>query len=154
MKPRPIYERDEDRRREREAMNKLIAHLDASGDAYDGNEAPRLYPFDYEVLREGKPWAIVEIKCRTNTMMFYSNYMISMEKMRVLREEARIRNVEPLLMVCWSDAIGYANADEAAARGIKAYGGRYDRNDPMDHEAVMHIPLSVFKVFWKDGLPV
>lgn len=151
---RPIYEKDDDRKREREVMEKFIRHLDSDGSSNESREAPRLYPFDYEVNKEGEAWAIVEIKCRTNKMDFYPNYMISLEKMRVLREQAHMRNVIPILLVCWTDAAGYANANDAVGRGIRSYGGRYDRNDPMDHEAVIHIPLSLFKVFLRDGAPV
>lgn len=147
MIARPVYERDEDRDREREVISEFVAHLASEGKNPKANEAPRLYPFDYEVLLDGKPWALVEIKCRTNKMGDYSNYMISADKIRILREEAHIRNVEPILIVSWSDRIGYAGAVEASVRGIRAYGGRYDRNDPMDHESVIHIPHSIFNIF-------
>lgn len=145
---RPIYERPEDRARERAAMARLEAHLRVTiaptPKEIELVEAPRLHPFDYEVMVDGRLWGLVEVKCRNNRQGDYPNYMISERKVRVLREAAHARGVTPILLVSWADKTGYADATRLIERGIRAWGGRSDRNDPADQEAVIHAPLSVF----------
>lgn len=148
---RPIYERAEDRKREAEAMEKFLSHirLEKQGQQVTANEAPPLHPYDYEVLVDGRPWALIEVKCRSNKRDAYPNYMISTEKVRVLREASHARGLAAFLLVSWADIIGYAGAETAASRGVRAWGGRYDRADPKDQEYVFHIPLTAFTYFQK-----
>ncbi len=146
---RPLYETKDDREKQKAAIDELVSFLKKDGGDIRANEAPRLYPYDYEILKDGKPLALVEVKCRNARMDAYVNYMVSASKIRTLREQAHIREVSPWLLVDWSDCIGYADADKAASRGITAYGGRYDRDDPMDREVMTHIPFSVFTIFKK-----
>ena len=147
---RPIYESEDDRSNERQAADKFRKHLEQAlipkPESVELREAPRLYPFDYEIIVDGKPWAIVEIKCRKNRLEDYDSYMISMEKIRGLREAAHIRNMASFLLVSWSDTLGYAPAVSIAERGIKSWGGRTDRNDPKDQEVVLYAPHSLFTI--------
>lgn len=145
---RPIYEREGDRDNERQAAEKfreyLVQTLIPKPGSVELREAPRLHPFDYEVIVDGKPWALVEIKCRKNRREDYPSYMIGLQKIRGLREAAHIRNMASFLLVSWSDTLGYAPAVSIAERGIKSWGGRIDRNDPFDQEAVLYVPNSLF----------
>lgn len=145
---RPIYEKESDRANERVAAEKFREYLShtliPAPKSIELREAPKLYPFDYEILSDGKPWAIVEIKCRKNRRDDYPSYMISLEKIRVLREAAHIRDLPSFLLVSWADMVGYAPAVSVAERGIKSWGGRIDRNDPRDQEAVLYVPNSLF----------
>lgn len=137
---RPRYETQHDRARQRMAMARVCA---ATGT--DARETPPLCAWDYEVVRDGQVVAIAEVKCRLCNSSTYPTYMISLRKMEDMRREADERSVAAVLVVSWQDRTGYAMIPEAMSNGLVAHGGRTDRNDPMDTEAVLHIPIDRFR---------
>lgn len=89
--------------------------------------------------------ALVEIKCRTNTADKYETYMISAEKIRAGKQWSdRFGGVPFFLVVSWVDRVGWWKLPfDFSAK--TSQGGRRDRNDPADIEAVLHIPVSDFR---------
>lgn len=137
---RPIYERAEDRVRQREVIDAFCA---AYGCAYD--ERVALCAWDYDLTYRGARVALAEVKVRTNAIGAYPTYMISRRKLADLVREADRYAVVPLLIVRWSDARGWWRVRlEQAQAGV---GGRVDRGDPADIEAVALIEISRFQRF-------
>lgn len=136
---RPIYERSPDRANQAEAVRLFCREYGVSP-----HETPRLAGWDYEVRRDGRTVALVEVKCRTCVMHTYPTYMVSRAKVDALRSEARAQGVAPILLVRWTDAAGWVRLDRRTEEWSDAVGGRTDRADPMDTERVAHIPIRLF----------
>ena len=134
---RPVYETAEDRSAEHRAMVKLGIHCNMEID-----KLPQFDPFDFHLLKDGRPKAKVEVKVRSCTMDRYSTYMISKTKTR--NAELYIRDGWVcLLLVQWADKLGVTRL------GLdyeERQGGRIDRGDPKDMETVSLIPIDRFVV--------
>lgn len=91
---------------------------------------------------EGKPIALVEIKTRKNSSTKYPTYMLSAHKWRNALQMAKDHGVPFMLIVEFTNGIFAAKLkdDYPIARG-----GRTDRNDAMDVEDCIYIPMSEFK---------
>lgn len=139
---RPIYESRVDRDRQREA----IAHLERMT-ASTAVETARLVAWDFEMVRDGRTVAIVEVKCRTNPMLKYPTYMVSATKAAAIRDEAASRRIAGVLLVRWSDAIGWVRLDRLVDWKVSS-GGRTDRADPLDIEPVLHVEIPLFRASW------
>ena len=102
-------------------------------------------PWDYTFTRAGIPVAFVEVKCRTNASTKYSDYMISASKADGLANAATAANVAGVLLVQWSDRLGWLRID-TIDRDKWRYGtgGRFDRNDSLDVERVVFFPVNAF----------
>jgi hypothetical protein len=134
---RPIYERDHDRVAQAQAVGAL-----ARATGTEAMPTPPLTFYDYEMLRDGKPVAIVEIKCRTKQ---YDPFWVSHEKMVRLHCEARQRSLAGILLVQWPDMTGWLAVDKLDYESWPtATGGRTDRDDPKDIERMAEFPLSWF----------
>ncbi len=139
---RPIYERDHDRVAQAEAVGAL-----ARATGTEASPTPPLTFYDYEMLRDGKPVAIVEIKCRKVPHVQYDDYIISHGKMVQLHYAAHEREVAGILLVRWTDAIGWLAVDRLDPESwITRAGGRTDRNDPQDIERMACFPIPWFKM--------
>ncbi len=140
---RPIYESRGDVDRQREA----IAHLERMT-ASTAREMPHLAAWDYEMVRDGQTVAIVEVKCRTNAMLRYPTYMVAASKAAAIRDEAASRRIAGVILVRWTDAIGWVRLDRLRDWPAVMAGGRTDRSDPYDIEPMLHVPTSAFRASW------
>jgi hypothetical protein len=138
---RPRYETDSDRRRQWDAVTRLCAAMGTVP-----RITPELAPWDYSIHRGEQMVAIVEVKCRLCASRTYPTYMIGTRKMETLQSDAVRLGVPGLLLVGWSDVIGVVSAAEALARGFRSHGGRSDRDDPLDTETVLHVPVEMFQL--------
>jgi hypothetical protein len=134
---RPLYETGEDLDRERE----VAAHFGGLT-----NSIPVKLPIsshaDYLMVRDREAKAVVEVKCRTNHRLAYGTYMISQHKFDGLSSWERY-GLTPILLVSWKDSVGYV---KLPCPHQKSIGGRTDRGDAQDIEAVVHIAISEFKL--------
>jgi hypothetical protein len=137
---RPIYERPEDRTRQRECIDAFCAAFGCTA-----LETPRLAGWDYALSVDGHPVALAEVKVRSNPMDAYPTYLISERKVEILVEQAELQGVAPLLIVQWTDAKGWCRPDRADY--TIGTGGRVDRGDPADIEPVALIKISDFQRF-------
>lgn len=107
-------------------------------------KVPIKYGLDYAALRQGKICAFFELKCRTNPMRQYPDYMLSMHKLMAAQRINLTTALPCFLAVSWTDAIGYAELiPDCYDYGIS---GRKDRNDPDDIEPVGYIPIDQFRI--------
>lgn len=137
---RPIYESANDRRRQDDAIRAL-----ASATASQAVATPRLAGWDYEMHRNGKCIALVEVKCRTCRSDTYPTYMLALHKAHGLRQASSDRKVRGVLLVAWTDRIGWLRIDGMDVRSwIVTIGGRTDRSDPADVEMVVEFPIHQF----------
>lgn len=139
---RPIYETEDDRRRQAIAVGVLA-------DASNSVAVPTspLSGWDYELHRDGKPVAIVEVKCRRCSRDTYPTYMVSRMKVEKLRDAALGMGIAGGLLVRWEDSLGWLRVDNTPPSGWQtATGGRIDRNDPLDIERVIHFPITAFRL--------
>ncbi len=137
---RPIYETDTDR------VEQWLAVVPLS--VLTGTvavEMPPLAPWDFEMTRNGSAVALVEVRCRSNARAKYETFMCAARKLVKLQAAANARRIASIMLVRWSDAVGFVklNAIDLATFG-RAVGGRVDRNDPLDIEPVSHIPIDMF----------
>jgi hypothetical protein len=132
---RPLYETGEDLDRERE----VAAHFGGLT-----NSIPVKLPIsshaDFLMVRDREAKAVVEIKCRTNKRLAYDTYMISQHKYEGLLSWESY-GLKPILLVSWSDSIGYVSLPCPHGTAI---GGRRDRGDTQDIETVVHIEIAQF----------
>ena len=135
---RPIYETSADRARE----NGVRVHLmETFGCQYQ--KAPPLFCVDGQLLdADGKTAGLVEIKTRKNAHNKYPTYMLSASKWRKAMSLGDTMNVPVMLVVQFTDGVYMTRLkwDYPTAQG-----GRTDRNDAMDIEECIYIPITEFK---------
>lgn len=135
---RKIYETELDRQKEA----KVRQHLATAWNC-DYKESPELSSVDCKLLNpDGSVAALVEIKTRTNASTKYPTYMLSAHKWRNALHMANEYRVPFMLVVQFTDGIYAAKirTDYQIAKG-----GRTDRNDAMDIEDCIYIPMSDFR---------
>jgi|688.fasta_scaffold541708_1 hypothetical protein len=137
---RPRYETPYDRGQQRRAISAFCEAFRCEATA-----TPELAAWDYDIVRDGRTVAVVEVKCRLCKHDTYPTYMIGLRKMERLREAAS-EEVAAILLVAWQDRMGFVHADTAISTGMKAHGGRTDRGDPLDTEVVLHVPIDRFRM--------
>ena len=108
--------------------------------------------WDFDMVKDGKVVAIVEVKCRTNPMRKYPTYMVSATKATTIRDEAVSRRIAGVLLVRWSDAVGWVRLDRLRDWNVTS-GGRTDRADPLDIEPVLHVAITRFRASWVEESP-
>jgi hypothetical protein len=128
---RPVYERSNDRLQEQK-----IAELAASKWGVSLIRLAELAGADYMMVKHGELKAIVEIKNRSNPIALYPTYMISATKISALNAVAAVIKAKPVLIVQWKDCVGWVNTAAVS---------RADRDDPMDMERCIYIPVTQFK---------
>jgi hypothetical protein len=102
--------------------------------------------WDYEMRKDGKLVALVEVKCRSCASSTYPTYLVSESKVRRLREAALDRGVAGLLLVRWADGDAWLSVTASdPLRWRVEIGGRVDRGDPMDLERVIHFDIADFR---------
>ena len=136
---RPVYESPKDRGKE---FDVLIAAAAAWGSEFAGTRT--LSPCDYVMMKDGEVKALVEIKCRSNKLGKYPDYMISHEKVGKIQAAAQVMGCKPLLIVQFTDHLGWVDLSKTG--GKVSFGGRKDRNDDADMEPCLFIPISQFSL--------
>lgn len=109
---------------------------------------PKMVGVDYALAKaSGIISAFCEIKCRTNPRLQYPTYMISAGKKLTADALSNSLGVPVILAIRWADCAGYVVLNELkAGDGFQLRsGGRRDRGDPQDIEAVCLIPVSLFR---------
>ena len=136
---RPIYETEEDKLKELG----VVEYLQRKGYKFLYTETVPLAPFDgYMARPDGANFALVEIKNRRNASDAYPTYMISANKVRIMRETAKQHGLKALLFVRFTDGVFLTELRDGEQTGE---GGRYDRNDSRDVEECVFIPMERFK---------
>lgn len=139
---RPIYVSSEDNEKAVEVMQQVKPHILWSIKKTQSELS--IYDFKLVDRHARRIVALVEVKNRTNLQRKYPTYMISKLKVDSCVEEASKMGAFFLLVVKWSDDIGWINIDRPDYYPAKV-GGRFDRNDNGDVESVYHIPVKEFK---------
>ncbi len=96
-------------------------------------------PYD-AVFRFAHHPCVVEIKVRRNERERYPTYMLSEAKYNALCA-LDARGANALLAVQWTDQLGVVRLP---VEHTVSTGGRYDRNDSLDVERVVLIPITAF----------
>lgn len=134
---RPLYETPENLKREQEVAEQLKQKWDC-----EVRKLPIAYRLDYMILQEGKPVAVLEIKCR-NAM--YEEMHLSLHKWMAGRELSKSVGVPFILVYEFKNkGIYWHKVDDTAPE--LALGGRTDRGDWQDIEPMAVFRLSKFKV--------
>lgn len=136
---RPIYETTGDLHNEK-AVGGLLCRKWQCEIA----KMPRSYHVDYVAYQGSTLKAWLEIKCRNNPMDQYSTYSISMMKVMNGARLAEFTGLPFLVVVRWTDVVGYINPVESD-HGLQI-GGRKDRGDWQDTEAMCHFDISRFQL--------
>lgn len=97
--------------------------------------------FDYVALNKGCVRAFVELRCRNNNYLQYPTCFITANKLSGAHAMHQATGLKVLFLVGWKDKTGVANLVKQYPISI---GGRSDRGDKADMEAVAEIPISEF----------
>jgi len=90
--------------------------------------------------------AAVEIKCRNCKVMAFPTFFISEQKVKALRVTRILLGVSPIIVVRWTNVIGWFHADDVA---FTRAGGREDRGDENDVEMMCHYKITSAKPLTK-----
>ena len=137
--PRPIYETDSDVEREEWVAQTLSERWKCN----DWKRNPSKYPIDISFIRDNQVVGFAEIKCRNVARQKYDTYMISADKIVAGINLAKATNLRCLLVVCWTDAIGWIDMHKTEPDSI-GYGGQLDREDSQDVEPVIYYDIDQF----------
>lgn len=136
---RQLYESSEDRSNEREVASRL-----ALLQKCDFKKLPMAYYIDWVFLRNQKPVAIAEVKCRKNPSAQYPTLMLGLAKWMHGKELAKELAVPFLVVIKWTDGLFWHSANQHTQIS-HGFGGRVDRNDDQDVEPVVFIPINNFR---------
>ena len=135
---RPIYETKSHLKKEQ-----ALAEYAAEKMKCEMRKQDKFNQFDYVALSKGQVRAFVELRCRNNNFNKYPTCFISVSKIALAYSLHHATGIKILFLVGWKDKVGIANL-------VKQYpvkiGGRVDRNDKADIEAVAEIPTKDFKI--------
>ena len=133
-----IYETETDRANESEVFGTITEKYNCTVEKC-GHLA---YADGYLLYEDGSRGAVVEVKKRNNAHNRYPTYMLSANKHRNLIDISTTQNIPALLFVGFTDGVYAAKLKPEYPTG---QGGRYDRNNPLDVERCVYIPLKEFK---------
>lgn len=136
MAGRPKYESAGDRSNQHYVVSKLERAF-----CMDAELPTEEFAFYDAVFPFASRKCVVEVKVRRNERNRYPTYMLSKMKYDALCGAVE-QGMGALLAVQWTDQLGVI---EIPAEHRVDTGGRYDRNDPMDVEQVVLIPVRKFK---------
>lgn len=140
MSNRGFYETKESLAREAEVAQQVAEVWKAKS-----VKMPKYYKCDYALARGRAVKAFMEIKCRDVSPETYKTIILSVDKFTFLVETDRATKIPCLFVVRFSDgSTRYARLAELKDFSVEI-GGRFDRNDPDDTEAVVHIPIGEMK---------
>lgn len=138
---RPRYETAADRSREAVAAQRWA-------DAFNGvtvEKLPHGHDADFLATDAKGRQALVEIKTRTCTSSTYPTYHVSRDKLERLRRASdKAEYSQAVLVVQWKDRLGYIGVKKFLENATFKEGGRWDRGDRYDVEAMAEIPIRFF----------
>lgn len=138
---RPLYENQTTLEKERTLAEQLIAAWGCSV-----GKLPIRYGIDYAFLRDGALVGFAELKCRTIRRDAFPTMMVSLGKMISAQALHQVTHVPIVLVVEWTDCVGWTEiAGKSACKYKVALGGRKDRNDEQDNDVVALIPINEFR---------
>jgi len=100
------------------------------------------YADGYLLYEDESRGAVVEVKKRNNAHNKYPTYMLSANKHSNLIDISTSQNIPALLFVGFTDGI---YATKLKSEYPTAKGGRRDRNNPLDVEDCIYIPMNEFR---------
>ena len=103
------------------------------------------YKLDCLAMRGDIPMAWVELRCRTNDMLEYPTYMISLAKVQGAKRLEEDTGLPAFLVVEWTDQVRFVNL--AQVDWSLGFGGMHDMRDWQDQEPVCFIPIELFQEF-------
>lgn len=135
---RPIYETNKDLMREEAVINEFceIHKLQKQ-------KLPFTQKIDFACSKKNKIVVFVEVKCRVFNMAKYETMFINLDKVQAARQLTNLTGVKTMLLVCWSDVMGYIDFESDFEVQL---GGRTDRKDVLDFGVVAHFPIDKFKI--------
>jgi len=139
---RPVYETEEDRLNEAEAMIAYSKVRCVKDGGYRLKRMPSQHGWDYNIEMDDILKELVEIKVRSNPSGKYEYFMISKAKIDRFMDEAERLGVPACLLVRFED--GMFRCYLPPAEYEVQIGGRFDRNDKADTEPVYKIPMRLF----------
>lgn len=131
---RKRYETQADRDREALVAKRFEAHFVDRPFNMKLEKLPQGHRADFLVLRDGVPAGLMEVKTRTCNSNDYKTYHISKDKLDTLVALADEESLTPILLVQWTDAIGYVYIKNYLRHATFKEGGRWDRGDKFDVE--------------------
>lgn len=135
---RPLYETEQHLTAERRLMSLVEDRCRVTI-----QKLPISYRLDAALFRHGALVALAEFKCRTCTREQYDDYILSVGKMLAARQLSDMLSVPVMLIVQWTDAVGWIDIGRASSRNC-TWGGRTDRRDNQDSELLIHLPIARF----------
>jgi len=136
---RPIYETEEDLKREKIVRNEIEKTWGVVTEKLPYKEL-----VDVMLLVDGVCVGWAEIKNRDNHHDKYPTLMISLNKCEAGFIRSRLTGKPFYIVVKWSDGFTLYHKLEDLKSFDIGIGGRWDRNDKGDVESVVHIPISYF----------
>lgn len=135
---RPIYETQSDLNKEQVFAKEMSEKW-----GYEFKKLSRVYIVDWMVMRNDELRCFAELKCRNNRKDKYPTLMLSLHKWMRGKELAKETNTSFRLIIKWEDGIFQHEAGTWPV--TYGYGGRKDRADNQDMEAMVFIPTMAFK---------
>ena len=133
---RPVYESEQDLFRERQ----LAVKAERAWRCQMVKQS-KFNQFDYAAVRDGRVVAFIEMRNRSTPFEKYPTMILSANKMQAAQSMHLATGLPCLFLVQWTDATGFVSM-------LNQYpvimGGRTDRNDPADIEALSSIPIGDF----------
>ena len=138
----PIYQTNQDKINQEDVL-KRIAYSCAC-DYTPSNTVTD--PYDGSLTHNGKPIALVEVKCRNISRQAYSTFKIDKSKIDKLHTIATQNQLPAYLAVRFNDALGVLGTDIIQARAIVSEFFRKDRNDVNDRDVAYEFSNDLWKV--------
>ena len=136
---RPTYETEADLSREENIARYAARKWDCAMRKQD-----KYNQFDYLIIKGKDVKAFVEIRTRTHIKGTYPTCFVSANKVQAAFSMRLATGLPSIFLVGWKDCIGWASLTEIYKITM---GGRTDRGDPADIEAVAEIPIEKFNIF-------
>lgn len=141
---RPLYEVEEDVRRELEVMNKLKDKWN-----FEFNKLPIKYCLDYVMYRDRKAMAFCEVKSRNmnaETNAKYGGFLLALNKWISAKNLYDTTGLPFILIFRLLDGDYYSSiTDFSIHKGIFCYPPRNDRDDWQDQEPGVRLDVNMFK---------
>lgn len=133
---RPVYESEQDLFNERQLAVKAERAWRC-----EMVKQSKFNQFDYAAVRDGRVVAFVEMRVRSTPLRKYPTMILSANKLQAAQAMHMATGLPCLFLVQWTDVAGFVSM-------LNQYpvimGGRTDRGDPADIEALATIPTEDF----------
>lgn len=136
-----MYETAADLQREQATIERFLAHFPGA----TAHKLERSFHHDFAINNsDGETVLYVEVKERFCSRHRYSTYWLGESRLLRMSRVARRDGVMTLLLVQWTDALGFVDPNRALENSTISVGGRNDRNDERDVERMAAFPFSLF----------